>query len=179
MVAANRYAKSLIDLATESNELEVVRKDLKLVHELCEKNHEFRLFLSSPVIKKDKKIAVLTEVFEKKVSIVSMAFLRLITNKNRESQLEAILVSFEELYKEQKNIFTAVVTSAVGLDQKTRDKVLDLVKTQLKGEVELIEKVDKNTIGGFVLRVGDKQIDRSVASELGNLRKTLTNKALN
>jgi F-type H+-transporting ATPase subunit delta len=179
MVAANRYAKSLIDLATESNELEVVRKDLKLVHELCEKNHEFRLFLSSPVIKKDKKIAVLTEVFEKKVSVVSMAFLRLITNKNRESQLEAILVSFEELYKEQKNIFTAVVTSAVGLDQKTRDKVLDLVKTQLKGEVELIEKVDKNTIGGFVLRVGDKQIDRSVASELGNLRKTLTNKALN
>jgi F-type H+-transporting ATPase subunit delta len=179
MVAANRYAKSLIDLATESNELEVVRKDLKLVHELCEKNHEFRLFLSSPVIKKDKKIAVLTEVFEKKVSVVSMAFLRLITNKNRESQLEAILVSFEELYKERKNIFTAVVTSAVGLDQKTRDKVLDLVKTQLKGEVELIEKVDKNTIGGFVLRVGDKQIDRSVANELGNLRKTLTNKALN
>jgi F-type H+-transporting ATPase subunit delta len=177
--ADNRYAKSLMDLAAESGQLDAVRKDLKLILSAIETNREFALMLESPVVKKDVKINVLDAIFEKKISPVSLSFLKLITNKNRESQLEAILKAFEEQYKVHNNIFTAVITSASGLDQKTKDKVLELVKSQMKGEVELIEKIDAGTIGGFVLRIGDKQIDRSVASDLSNLKKTLTNKALN
>jgi F-type H+-transporting ATPase subunit delta len=177
--ADNRYAKSLMDLTIESGQLDAVRKDLKLMLNTIENNRELALLLESPVVKKDKKISVLGTIFENKISKVSMSFLKLITTKNRESQLVAILKAFEEQYKVHNNIFTAVVTSANGLDQKTKDKVLELVKTQMKGEVELIEKIDINTIGGFVLRIGDKQIDRSVASDLHNLKKKLTNKALN
>ncbi len=177
--ADNRYAKSLMDISIESGQLEAVRKDLKTIINTIENNRELLLMLESPVVKKDKKINVLTAIFGSKISKVSLSFLSLITNKNREAQLPAILKAFEEQYKVHNNIFTAVVTSANGLDQKTKDKVLDLVKSQLKGEVELIEKVDAKTIGGFVLRIGDKQIDRSVASDLSNLKKKLTNKALN
>ncbi|HQQ93022.1 MAG TPA: ATP synthase F1 subunit delta [Bacteroidia bacterium] len=179
MAAADRYAKSLMDLALESNQLDVVRKDLKQVLSLCTGNRDFQMFLSSPLIKTDHKIRILNTLLGDKLDKLSMAFLRLITSKNRENQLEKILNSFEEQYKTHKNILTAQVTSAMGLDQKTRDKVLELVKSQLKAEIELVEKVDKDLIGGFVLRVGDKQIDRSVASDLSTLRKTLTNKALN
>lgn len=177
--ADNRYAKSLMDLSLESGQLDVVRKDLKLMLSTIESNHELALLLESPIVKKDKKINVLNAIFGNKISKVSMSFLTLITTKNRESQLVAILRAFEEQYKVQNNIFTAVVTSANGLDQKTKEKVLDLVRGQMKGEVELVEKIDAATIGGFVLRIGDKQIDRSVASELHNLKKKLTNKALN
>ncbi len=177
--ADNRYAKSLMDLTIESGQLDAVRNDLKLMLSTIENNRDLALLLESPVVKKDKKMSVFSAIFEKKISKVSMSFLNLITTKNRESQLPAILKAFEEQYKTHKNIYTAVVTSAKGLDQKTKDKVLELVKTQMKGEVELIEKVDINTIGGFVLRIGDKQIDRSVASDLHNLKKKLTNKALN
>ena len=179
MIVASRYAKSLMDLAVETNQLEAVRKDMKTIKKVCEENREFDLFLSSPIINNDKKIEVFTSLFEAKVSKVTMTFLKLITNKNREAYLLEIATSFDEQYKQNKNIFTAVVTSAVGLDDKTKQKVLDLVKAQLKGEVELVERIDKNTIGGFVLKVGDKQIDRSVARQLSNLRKELTNKALN
>jgi F-type H+-transporting ATPase subunit delta len=45
----------------------------------------------------------------------------------------------------------------------------------LKGEVELVEKIDKSTIGGFILKIGDKQIDKSVARQLSNLKKDLIN----
>ena len=74
---------------------------------------------------------------------------------------------------------TAIVTSANGLDAATKQKVLELVKTQLKGEVELVEKIDSNIIGGFILKIGDKQLDKSVARQLANLKKELTNKSLN
>lgn len=179
MIVATRYAKSLMELALESNKLEAVRTDMKAVKNLCEQNHEFTLFLDSPIIKTDKKISVLNEVFKGKVSDLTLSFLTLIASKHREALVKEIAEAFDEQYKQSKNIFTAVVTSAKGLDSTTKNKVLDLVKAQTKGEVELVEKIDANTIGGFILKIGDQQIDRSVARQLSEVKKQLSNKQLN
>lgn len=179
MIAATRYAKSLMDLATEASSLDVVKDDMKAIAQVCAENHDFLLFLKSPVIKTDKKIEILKNLFDGKVSKLSLSFLNLITSKNREAFIPEIAKAFEEQYKQRKNIFTAVVTSARGLDAVTKQKVTDLVKAQMNGEVELIEKVDPNTIGGFILKIGDKQIDKSVARQLNSLKNELTNKGLN
>lgn len=179
MIVANRYAESLMGLAAETNKVEAVRTDMKMIAQVCKENREFTLFLNSPVIKTDKKLAVINSLFKGKVQDLTLSFLTLVTNKHRESLIPNIVEAFDEQYKRNKNIFTAVVTSAVGLDDTTRQKVKELVKSQMKGEVELIEKVDPNTIGGFVLRIGDKQVDRSVARQLSNLKKELTSKAAN
>lgn len=179
MIVATRYAKSLIDLATEANSLEAVNTDMKTVAKVSAENRDFNLFLKSPVIKTDKKIEVLKSIFEGKISALSLSFLTLIASKHREAFLPAIASAFDEQYKVGKNIFTAVVTSATGLDAATKEKVKDLVRSQMKGEVELIEKIDPATIGGFILKIGDRQIDRTVARQLSNLRNELTNKRLN
>lgn len=179
MIVANRYAKSLMELATESNKVDVVRNDMKMVKEAYENNREFALFLNSPIIKTDKKVAILESIFKGKINDLTLSFLLLMTNKRREFYLNEIAAAFDEQYKQARNIFTAVVTSAVGLDAATKQKVADLVKSQMKGEVELIEKINPSTIGGFILKIGDTQIDRSVASQLNALKKELTNKALN
>lgn len=179
MIAATRYAKSLMDLAIESNQLDTVRNDMKAIEKTCRENSDFVLFLKSPIIKTDKKIQVLKALFEGKISSLSLSFLNLITSKNREAYIREITHAFDEQYKTNKNIFTAVVTSAKGLDSVSKQKVLDLIKSQMNGEVELLEKVDANTIGGFILKIGDKQVDRTVARQLSNLKKELTNKRLN
>lgn len=179
MIAATRYAKSLMDLATEGNNLEAVKNDMKVIAKVCAENRDFMLFLKSPVIKTDKKIEVLKSVFEGKISALTLSFLNLIASKHREAFIPHIAEAFDEQYKESKNIFTAVVTSAKGLDATTRSKVMDLVKAQLKGEVELVEKIDPATIGGFILKIGDRQIDRTVARQLSSLKNELTNKGLN
>ena len=175
MIVANRYAQSLMDLASEQKSVDAVRADMKLAAGVCKENREFAVFLSSPVIKTDKKIEVLNAIFQGKVNALSMAFIQLVTKKHRESILLEIANSFDELYKKNKNIFSAVVTTASGLDAVTKAKVLELVKAQLKGEVELTEKIDPNTIGGFILTMGDQQLDHSVARQLSNLKKELIN----
>lgn len=179
MIVANRYAKSLMELAVESKQLEVVRKDMQAIATVCDENREFDLFLKSPVIKTDKKLAVINSIFKGKISDLSLSFVSLITDKHRESLIPEISKAFDEQYKTNKNIFTAVVTSANGLDDMTKQKVKDLVKAQLKGEVELVEKIDKNAIGGFILRIGDQQLDKTVARQLNNLKKELLTKGLN
>jgi F-type H+-transporting ATPase subunit delta len=176
MIVAGRYASSLMQLATEVRKLDEVREDMKLIHKVCVENHDFMLFINSPIIKTDKKIQVLESIFKGKVSDLTMSFMKLMTNKGRESYLKEIAAAYEEKYKKDKNIFTAVITSARGLDKSTKEKVLDMVKNQMHGEVELTEKVDPSTIGGFILRIGDKQIDRSVSRQLSNLKKNFINK---
>ncbi len=179
MIVATRYAKSLMELSIQSNQLEAVRTDMKMVDGLCKQNREFALFLDSPVIKTDKKISVLSSVFKGKVSDLTLSFLTLITKKHREGVIKEIASAFDDQYKQNKNIFTAVITSAKGLDTTTKQKVVDLIKSQLKGEVELVEKIDANVIGGFVLKMGDQQIDKTVSRQLSNMRKQLLNKGLN
>ncbi len=179
MIVATRYAKSLLDLAVEKGQLEAAYTDMLQVKSVCDSSKEFINFLNSPIIKADKKTATIKAVFEGKLSAITSGFLAIVAAKRRESVIPAMAASFIEQYREHKNILTAVVTSANGLDAATKQKALDLVKSQLSGEVELVEKVDANIIGGFILKIGDKQLDKSVARQLSNMKKELTNKALN
>ena len=73
-----------------------------------------------------------------------------------------------------KGIRTAEIISAVGLDDKLRKQVYETVKNSTKSEVELIEKVDKKLIGGFILRLGDKQYDASIVSSLRKLAQSFS-----
>jgi F-type H+-transporting ATPase subunit delta len=179
MIVASRYAKSLLDLAVEKGQLEAVYNDMQQVKEVCEGSKEFISFLNSPIIKSDKKIATLKAIFEGKLNAITSGFLSIVTSKRRESIIPEMATSFIEQYRTHKNILTAVITSANGLDAATKQKALDLVKSQLNGEIELVEKTNADLIGGFVLKIGDKQLDKSVARQLSNLKKELTNKALN
>ena len=168
---ASRYAKSLLDLALEQGQLEQVYADMKMILNTCQESRDFAAFLKSPVIGPEKKRAVLKQVFTGKVNPMTEAFIALMASHKRESELEAIAEAFLRQYKKHKQILTAVITTAIGLDDNLRSQVLNLVKNDLKSEVELIEKVDRNLIGGFVLRVGDKQVDASILRQLQDLRR--------
>jgi F-type H+-transporting ATPase subunit delta len=170
---AKRYAKSLLDLAKEQGVQEAVNSDMKLLADVCESNHDLRVLLGSPIISSDKKLAILKRVFSGKVSQLSMSFFEIITAKGREGQLEGIAKQYVRILKEYKGIQTAIVTSAVGLDDKLRAEVYKMISESLNSEVELVEKVDKDLIGGFILRVGDKQYDASIARDLRMMKQEL------
>lgn len=174
MIVASRYAKSLLDLASEKNQLDAVYADMVQIKSVCDDSKEFITFLNSPIIKTDKKVNTLKAIFDGKLNVITSGFLTIVSQKRREAIIPQMATSFIEQYKTQKNILTAVVTSAKGLDATTKKQALDLIKSQLNGEIELVEKIDSNIIGGFILKIGDKQLDKSVARQLSNLKKQLT-----
>ena len=174
---ASRYAKSFIDLTIEQGSLEQAYADMKTIAEVCKSNPDFVTFLKSPVIKTDKKQAVLKEIFEGKLNKITDAYVQLITSKKREIYLAEIVTEFIAQYKEKKKILTAVVITANGLDENIRAKVMEIVKGASKSEVVLEEKIDKDIIGGFVLRVGDKQVDASISHKLNMLKRSFNENA--
>lgn len=169
-----RYAKSLIDLAEEQGSMEKVYADMHLVNKTCKENHDLINLLQSPIVKIDKKHAILKAIFSGKVSKLTETFILLLASKRREILLEDIAVSFVEQYKVKKKILTAVITTSSGLDETLRKKVLEIVKGSTTSEVELIEKMNDKLIGGFVLQVGDKRVDASLAMQVKKLALAFT-----
>ncbi len=169
-----RYAKSLLDLSLEKGQLEQVREDMQLVLDTIRENPELAAMLRSPVIKTDKKLEVMKAIFGGKIGEISNAFIDIITRKRREMELEGISDSFLTQYKTHKKILTAVITTASGLDKSLREKVLQIVKGSTTSEVELTEKINKELIGGFVLRMGDNQVDASILRQIKNLDKSFS-----
>lgn len=177
MIVASRYAKSLIDLAVETKQLEEVRADMKLIKQVCRDNREFVMLLESPVVKTDKKMHIFNEVFNGKISSTTMTFLNMIATKRREGYIDNIAYAFDEQYKVYKNITTVEVTSAMPLDAANKEQILALVSKSVTGSVELVEKTDKSLIGGFVLTVNGQRIDTSVKRKLNDLRKNFSGNA--
>src|SRR4051812_8119848 len=129
---AKRYAKSLFGLSRERNVAEAVSADMKLLATVCHDNRDFRLLLSSPIIHADKKLAVLNKTFTGKMHSLTLEFFRIITEKGREFYLPQIAEEFTRIYKEEKGIQTAIVTSAVGLDDKLRAEVYKMISEELE-----------------------------------------------
>ena len=168
---AIRYAKSLIDLANEKGQLDTVYGDMRKVLAGCKQIKDLHLLLKTPLVKTDKKIFVFKAIFKGQVSDVTEHFIILITKNRREGYLEDIAEEFIIQYKEKKNIVTAIVTSAIQLDDTIRGKIMDLLKKWYKAEIEIVEKIDPKLIGGFVLRIGNKEADMSILRQLNQLKK--------
>jgi F-type H+-transporting ATPase subunit delta len=174
MIVASRYAKSLIDLAVETKQLEEVANDMRLIKKVCKENREFVILLESPVVKTDMKMSIFKSVFSGKISVTTQIFLDLIARKRREGYIDDIAYAFDEQYKVFKNITTAVLTTATPIDSATKAKIIEIVKKSATGEVELTEKIDKSLIGGFILTVNDKQVDTTIKRKLNDLRKNFS-----
>ena len=168
---AIRYAKALFELALEQNSLEQTNSDMILVSNVCIENKDFRLLLSSPIIKSDKKQGVLKTIFQEKLGKLSLAYLNIITAKRRESFLEPIAEQFLALYKDYKGILPAILTTASEADDSIRKKVKELVGGFTKKEIELQEEIKKEIIGGFILRFGQYQFDDSIRKKIMKLKR--------
>jgi len=169
--AASRYVKSLLSLAVEQNALEAVHGDMLMFSKVIEENRPFELMLKNPIIKHEKKRDILEKVFAGRVHPLTMAIFDILTRKNREPLLPAIAREFHIAYNIHKGIGKATIISAVPLDAELRSEFENIVKKlSTTDKVELIEKVDKDIIGGFVLNVGDRQVDASIRNKLKALK---------
>ena len=159
---ASRYAKSLLELAVEKKELDQVKLDMITVLSLNAGDSSFSDMVKSPVISSDKKLAVLKS-FD------------LVVEKGRTGFLPDMATAFLRLYNDHLGIQTAEVVSTIQLDEDLRTSFKEIVKeVSGKNKVNLIEKIDPNLIGGFVLKIGDKQLDESIKSKLQQLHLDLT-----
>jgi F-type H+-transporting ATPase subunit delta len=169
---ASRYAKSLIDLAVEQNALETTLQDVQLIENTIRRNPEFAVVLRSPVIKADKKNAVIDAVLGPHLSTLTRSFIRLLTSKGREDTLAEMVTSFIAQYRTMKHISQVRLITAAPVSEDVKEGIRSRVAASMPGQtVELSTDVQPDLIGGFVLEMGDKLVDASIRRDLNDVKK--------
>ncbi len=167
---ASRYVKSLLGLAVEQGVLDDVHKDMLMFSKVCKENRNFVNMLRSPIIRHENKRSILKKIFSNKVSPLTLAIINIVTQKNREPILPEIASEFHNAYNLYKGIGKAYLTTTVPADKELLEIMEDISrKLANRQTIELQTSVDPNLVGGFILNVGDRQIDASVRSKLRTL----------
>ncbi|MBW6534734.1 MAG: ATP synthase F1 subunit delta [Mariniphaga sp.] len=168
-----RYAKAIFSLAKEKNQLVSLKEDMDLISDVCIQSEDFILLLKSPVVKTSKKVHIIRLIFQKKISSLTLQFLELVVQNNREVFIPSICRNVLTLIRKEKNIKTAVITTAQTIDEKLLKKAKKILEEELETKVELSARVNPHLIGGMILRIDDKQYDASIFTHLNKLKQEM------
>lgn len=169
---AGRYAKSLIDLAVERNQLEEVYNDMKYLQAVIKVSREFVNLLKSPVIPASTKGKALTAVTTGKIGELTAAFNSLLISKTREVVLPEIVEAFIEQYNTIKGIHRVKLTTAVELSEEVKTAIENKIKRDTSIQhIELLTEVREEIIGGLILEFDNNLVDGSILRDLKDVKK--------
>ncbi|AZQ60715.1 ATP synthase F1 subunit delta [Flammeovirga pectinis] len=172
---ASRYAKAFVSVALQGQDQDKLYEDANLVLNTINGSRELANALNSPIIKAGKKAAILKEIFSANVSELTQKLFSLVVDKNRTSALKEIMQSILAEFDVVKNIQRATVVTSSPLAAASKALLLDKVIKSTGKKVELEEKIDSSLIGGYVLTVGNMQLDCSVKTQLNQLKVAFSN----
>ena len=173
---ATRYAKSLLDLSKERNEVEKVFADMQWLQSVCKSNRDFISMLRSPVIKSDTKGKIVKAVAGANIGALTNGFIQLLISKGREGALPEIATAFIQQYKEFKKIYPVKLTTAAPVSEELKNAIVNHIRSTTDMQnIELETVVKEDIIGGFVLQAGDKLVDASIAYDLKEIARQFEN----
>lgn len=167
---AKRYAQGLLDFTQESGNTESVYNEMKDIVKIMSQSKDLYQFFSTPIIDARKKEAIALEIF-KDFSPVSKNIIRLIIKQGRESQLKGIAQEFINKVEDIKGTQRISLTSASKLSEQNIQKIIADSKMVNVTNYDLETIIKPEILGGYILRVGDQQIDASVKTQLNNIKK--------
>ena len=175
--AAYRYALAMIGLAEELKQLDKVSRDFEVMSSLVKQSRDFFLFLKSPVVNKERKKTVISEIVKGRVSEPTFRFLRLLISKGRETIVPEIIEQFSKLRDERLGVLKASVRAVQPLTPEQEKRLVEQLNRVTKKNPRLQFEKDENIIGGFIVQYEDTVWDGSVRHQLELLRQKFVKRA--
>ena len=172
------YAEALLELAVSTNTLDEVNNDMNIVSQFLSNSADLEKFLSNPLVSQEAKKKVVNDILGEQISPSTLKFLMVLVDRGRIAFLDAVAQKYLEMSYKQASIEIATVTSAVQLSSQQKDLVEKLKKVTGAEQVKLQLKVNPELIGGFIVEVGSKLIDTSIAGQLKQINSLLSSAAI-
>ena len=168
---SDRYASALYDLASESKLVDSILNDLLLLNKFIKENKDLKLLIKSPLIKSNDKLEIFEKILSKQsANKLTNTFLKVISKNKRFAYLSSIISHFININAEKRGDINADITSAQELNDKQKKEIDNKLKSILGEKLQLNYKVDKQIIGGLVVKIGSKMIDSSLLSKINKLK---------
>ena len=171
---ASRYSKAIFELAIEKNQVEEINSDLQAIAKLLKDEPELTTIFFHPRLSKEEKSTLVNEVFKAVVKTeYAINFLNLAIAKKREKDIPAICMAFNNLYDSYKRQLPVEIISAFEIDKKQLKSILTSITKRTGREPLPTVKIDKEILGGIILKYEDKIIDGSVRKQLQQLADSI------
>lgn len=168
---ADRYASALYDLASEKKLVDPVLNDLSLFKNLLIENKDLNLIVKSPLVNSQDKLSILAELIKKiSANQITLTFFKVLEKNKRFSNLLSIINQFININSQKRGNVFADITSAEELNDEQKINITNQLKNILGNKLSLSFDVDKNIIGGLIVKVGSKMIDTSIANKINKLK---------
>lgn len=134
---------------------------------------EVRMLIASPRVLKSQMEDLMLAIAGSRASAAGKNFIRLLVESRRLILLPEIAAMFETMRAEAEKSVDVVVASAFELSEAQKQKIIAAMKNRMGREVRLSCEIDRELLGGIVIRAGDKVIDGSARSHLSGLASAL------
>lgn len=165
-----RYSKAIFDIAEEKNQVKEIYELLNSAMVLYRTDKEFKNFIRNPLISNEEKKLVLNEIFGKD-NRDNLNILLYILDKGRINCIKYIVAEYLKIYYRKNRILDVRATFTKELTDEQKKRLIDKLSQKTGKEINLEIKIDKNILGGGVIRIGDKIIDGSIRRELDNWKR--------
>ncbi len=176
---AKGYAKALFEVAEERGGADDIEKDLDGIKNLLGTNRKFRDILYHPSITRTEKKDIIDKIIAPLCSSKWVKnLLYILVDKRRERMLDYLPDVFKGVAKQIKGVVSIKVQTAIPLAEDRLANLQKSLKKLTKKKVVIETEVNKDIIGGMIIRIENKIIDGSVINHLKNLKKNLLKTAL-
>ncbi len=170
---ALRYAKALLALGQTEEQCQEYLKQLRQVQSFLKKEPEAENLLNSKRIHSQIKKDLLKTLFENRLDKTLLNFLLLLQDKERMGYFSAIVEVFEGQIHEEFGYLKVKVSSALEISPQEEEEIL-LGLEALTGKKIILEKgLDKDQIGGLIIKIGDMVYDGSIKGQLNQLARKM------
>lgn len=170
---ARTYADALFEVGVETNKYELIMQELQAVDEIFKNNLQFMEVLKSPLISKDEKKSILSNIFKEELSKEVTNFFKVLIDQKRIGHFSEIKDNFKKLLNDKNNIVEAVAVTAVPLNAEKIESLKAQLSKVTGKNVVLENQIDPTLLGGVLIQMGNEQIDGSVKGRLENLKEEL------
>ena len=168
-----RYAAALLNAAWEANQVDQVESDLGLITYTINSNPELKQALFNPAIPEQRKHAIIQQLFQGKISALTLAYLNLLVDKRR---IESILLTEEEfglMADAKRGILEAIIESAVELNEEELSALTAKLSSLTGKKIRAAVKTNPELIGGIRVRIGDLVLDGTIKGHLEKIHEEM------
>lgn len=167
------YSVALFELAKEIDKVAFYLEELESLTTIWNENDDFKKALRHPKITRLQKREWISQLFEKELDSMLYRFLLVMIEHDVIGYIPEIKDAYIEVYKEDLNIETVRVESAVVLSDEQLENIKKMIESKLNKSIELDVSVVPELIAGVRVRTKDLVLDNTLLSRINHLKEKL------
>lgn len=172
-VISVRYARALLKSANAQGAKDEVYADMQTLAQSYLTVRQLRSAIDNPMLPKEDKQMLLKSACGGNPCKQTLTFIDVVLKEGRENLIQFMANSYVTLYREEKNIISGRLITAVAVSDETEAKMRQMVEKRTNATVEFQTEVNPDIIGGFILEYDTYRMDASVQSQLRTILKEL------